>query len=87
MTKAVELRQVEYVMLLLDFFTLSKESIGEVRKKFYGDKLKINSKYLIMACNQDDLDMVKAFIKQKCRLTITSEQKKDSGDFFFQSSD
>ena len=33
----------------------------------------------MMACSHDDLDMVKVFIKQKCRLTTTPEQKEDKG--------
>ena len=32
-----------------------------------------------MACSHEDLDMVKVFIKQKCRLTITPEQTEDKG--------
>ena len=81
MSRILELKLVEHLQLLLDYFVMSGRKLSRIpneKSKFLRKFLLINSKFLLTACAQDSLDMVKVFIKHRCRLTITPELEKDS---------
>ena len=74
-TKILEMKLVEHLQLLLDHFAISGRKLARSRDEkhtFFKDHLKINSKYLLTACDQDSLGMVKVFIKHNCYLSITA---------------
>ena len=80
MNKTLELKLVEHLQLLLDHFELSNRKLARAhtaKHTFFRKNLKINSKFLLTACAQGSLDIIKVFIKHKCRLTISTEIEKD----------
>ena len=80
MSRILELKLVEHLQLLLDYFVMSGRKLSRMpneKSKFLRKFLLINSNFLLTACAQDSLDMVKVFIKHRCRLTITPELESD----------
>ena len=75
MSRILELKLVEHLKLLLDYFALSNRSLVRVHdeKHLFFKKNLINSKFLLLACVQDSLDLVKVFVKHKWLLTITAD--------------
>ena len=65
-SRILELKLVEHLQLLLDYFVMSGRRLSRMpneKSKFLRKFLLINSKFLLTACAQDSLDMVKVFIK------------------------
>ena len=80
MTRTLDLKLVEHLQLLMDHFVLSSRKLARAHNEkhtFFRNNLKINSKFLLAACTQGSLDMIKVFIKNRCHLTITPELEKD----------
>jgi hypothetical protein len=80
MTRTLDLKLVEHLQLLLDHFVLSSRKLARVHNEqhtFFRNSLKINSKFLLTACAQGSLDLIKVFIKNRCHLTINPELKKN----------
>ena len=80
MTRTLDLKLVEHLQLLFDHFVISNRKLARVHNEqhtFFRNSLKINSKFLLAACAQGSLDMIKVFIKNRCHLTINPELKKN----------
>ena len=80
MTRTLDLKLVEHLQLLFDHFVISNRKLARVHNEqhtFFRNSLKINSKFLLTACAQGSLDVIKVFIKNRCHLTITPELKKN----------
>ena len=80
MTRTLDLKLVEHLQLLLDHFVISSRKLARAHNEkhtFFRNNLKVNSKFLLAACAQGSLDMIKVFIKNRCHLTIAPELEKD----------
>ena len=69
LTKILELNQIEHLQIFLDH--LLQSDFGSELQQFFQKFLRVNSKFLLKACAQENMDMVKIFIKYHCHLTIT----------------
>ena len=79
-TRILQMKLVDHLQLLLDHFAISGRKLARVSNEkhaFFKNNLRINSKYLLTACAQESLSMVKVFIKRNCHLSITTEMDED----------
>ena len=75
LTKILELNQIEHLQIFLDH--LLQSDFGSELQQFFQKFLRVNSKFLLKACAQENISMVKIFIKYHCHLTITHEGKEN----------
>ena len=75
MTKILELNHIEHLQHFLDH--LLQSSHESELQHFFRKFLQVNSEFLLKACAQENMEMVKVFIKYNCHLTITHEDKEN----------
>ena len=75
MTKILELNHIEHLQHFLDHL-LQSDHESELQH-FFRKFLQVNSEFLLKACAQENVDMVKVFIKYNCHLTITHVDKEN----------
>ena len=79
MAKILEFSRIEHLQLFMDHMIGSNQ--GSERHNFFRKCLRVNSSFLLDACEQENMDLVKVFIKYKCHLTISSHEREEEMDW------
>ena len=76
MAKILEFSRIEHLQLFMDHMIGSNQ--GSERHNFFRKCLRVNSSFLLDACEKANMDLVKVFIKYKCHLTISSHEREEN---------